>query len=266
MDGKVCDDHKQGRFPYFTILNNQLGVDTSIELRVVRDLGILTPHDLTSVGDETKITHVHLDYSSLCDHSHLCVEWRLRVLLHGKNVKLEGSLEIGVDNMSLAVTESTRADESLILRRLSSETITNESDLLHHSLPGLGLSLTSTNDLEHFGLGDGSHLGDRYIPFTSLLLSLLLHSVTQYLGTRNTLTIEKISGNGTSLDGILILVLVVTLFMRLDSLFHRSLFRVALLVQKLGTETMDLLGELRSLMSGSRLLFAAVRGKRRIVV
>jgi hypothetical protein len=70
-----------------------------------------------------------------------------------------------------------RSDESLVLGRLSRESVSDERDLGDHSLPHFALSLTGAHDFEHLGLGDRLHLGNRNGVLAGLLLSLLFYRI-----------------------------------------------------------------------------------------
>ena len=83
--------------------------------------------------------------------------------------------------MRLLESERSRPDESLILGRLSRESVPDEGDLRDHSLPHFALSLTGAHDFEHFGLGDRLHLGNRNGVLAGLLLALLFDRIGEDL-------------------------------------------------------------------------------------
>ena len=92
--------------------------------------------------------------------------------------------------MRLLETKTCWSDEALVLWRLAGEALADEGHLGDHALPLVLLALTCGQHAEHFGIGDGLHLGDGNTPFAGLFFTLLLDGVTENLGTRDTFTIQ----------------------------------------------------------------------------
>lgn len=141
--------------------------------------------------------------------------------------------QLWMRDVSLLHSQTCWADETLVLGRLTGESITNISHLhnkkqknaiylCNHSFPLILLSLTRWQHSEHLTIGNGRHLGNRNRPLSSLLLSLLLHSVGQDLRTRNALTIQQIGGKSSFGGGINVGVLVGSLLMHLDPSFEHD--------------------------------------------
>jgi hypothetical protein len=148
MEGVTGDvDVDVGVFASLARLHKQHRVDAPVVLGVVRDLGILTPDDLTGRRDEAEIAHVdlsgrvvqvvsseeeeredeeeeeearcdhmgggewYLEDGSLSDDTQLRVEWRLRVLLDAQDVQVECGLQLRVSHVRFLIEPSSRSKE-----------------------------------------------------------------------------------------------------------------------------------------------------------
>jgi hypothetical protein len=158
------------------------------------------------------------------------------------STKLEKAMRLTVRNVSLLVSHGHRPNESFHLHRLSRESLSNESGLVDHSLPTLGLLRSGLDDLEHLLFGNSSNLGQRNAVFRSLVLSPLLNTARQCLGILLTLTIQQVGRQCPLLGGRIVGLLDVALIVSLKGLLELNLLGVSFSVVELGFYTVEFLG------------------------
>jgi hypothetical protein len=229
-------------------LYEQQGVDAAIILWVVGHLGVFAPNNLAGGSHQTQLTHIHFNNGTLSDHTQVGVQRTGRVLLDAQDVQVEGGLELGVGHMCPLHTQTSGADKPLVLGSLAGIAVAHKSDLGDHSLPVLLLALAALHLSEHLVIGNRLDLGDRDGPLASLLLSLLLDSVAENLGTSSVLTVQQVRGHGAVRWAVVVGVFVGALLVHVDGLLHGSLLLETLLVEELGAQTERLLGKLRQLV------------------
>ena len=61
----------------------------------------LTPHNFATLSYKSQFTNIDLNDGAFGDHTELCVQWGLRVLLDTNERKMEGSFELGMSYMCL---------------------------------------------------------------------------------------------------------------------------------------------------------------------
>lgn len=230
-------------------LHQQDTVDAALILRVVSNLGIATPDDLSTSGYETKFADVDLDNGTLGQNTQLGVERVLRVLLDADDGELDSDTKLGVCDIGLLITETHRSNEALMLGVASSEVGSDKGRLGNHALPSLLLDLlTGLDNLEHLLLADTSDLGQGNGKLGRLLSSLVLDGTAESLGSRRVCAVQQIRGHRCC--GLLLVGgLDVALLVRLDGLPHLNLLLMSLLLVQLGSETAQILGVLRSLVA-----------------
>ena len=156
-------------------------------------------------------------------------------------------------DVGLLHTQAGRSDEPLVLGSLPGEIVAHEGTLGHHPLPSLSSLGSRPHHLEHLIVGHRLDLRNRDLPLPGLLLALLLDGVTQDLGAADSLPIEQIRGNGTLGDGVVVRVLIGSLVVLSNRLAHGGLLLEPTLVVQLGTDSVDLLRELGTLMGKASL-------------
>lgn len=227
-----------------TFSNEQNGIDASIILRVVGNLGILSPNNFARLCDQTQLRDVDLEHRSLRDDTQTGEHRRAGILLNSDNGQMEGGPEFRMRDMRLLHAQRHRPNESLKLGRLTGEILADKRDLRYHSLPGLPPGLARLQHLKHLGIGLGANLRNRHIPLARLFLSLLFDHIRKYFGARLDTTIQQIRGQRSILHLVLRL-LDLLLFVRMNLLLHLNLFIASLLVEDLGLDAAQLLGLLR---------------------
>lgn len=230
-------------------LHQEDTVDAALILRVVGHLGVATPDNLSTSGDETEFADVDLDDGTLGQNTQLGVERVLGVLLDTDDGQLNGNAKLGVCDVGLLVTETHGSDEALVLGVASSKVGSDKGGLSDHALPGLLLDLLSgLDDGEHLLLADTTDLGQRDGELGRLLGSLVLDGAAESLGSRGVCTVQKVRGHGRR--GILLVRgLDVALLVRLNGLLHLDLLLVSLLLVQLSPETAQVLSILRGLVA-----------------
>ena len=232
-----------------SILYQKDTVDAALVLRVVGDLGVTTPDNLSTSSDKTKFADVDLDNGTLGQNTQLSVKRVLGVLLDADDGQLNGNAKLGMCDVGLLVTETHGSDEALVLGVASSEVGSDKGRLGDHALPGLFLDLLSGLDnLEHLLFTDTSDLGQGHGKLGSLLGSLVLDSAAESLGSRRVGTVQKVRGHGCR-RLLLVGGLDVALLVSLDLLLHLNLLLVSLLLVKLSPETTQVLSILRGLVA-----------------
>ncbi len=124
-------------------------------------------------------------------------------------------------------------DETFVFWWFTGEVLTDEGDFVDSSLPTFSLSLTWSDDLEHFGFSHGLDLFNRYWPFACLFFTFLLDHVGEDFTIFLLFSIHQISRHGAFFY-ILNSRLWVFLFMLLDSFFHLNFLFKSFFVKDLG--------------------------------
>lgn len=120
----------------------------------------------------------------------------------------------------------------------------------HHALPAfLVRLLSSTNDLEHFLLGDTLDLGQRHSEAGGLLGALVLDGGAESLGGGGVVPVEQVGGDGVGRVIVRGGILDIALLMGLDLLAHLDLLLVALLSVHFGAQAAKVLSLLRSIVA-----------------
>lgn len=144
----------------------------------------------------------------------------------------------------------------LELDRLPRETFPDKCRLVYHSFPALSLMFTRLDHLEHFLFRNTPDLRQRNRILCSSVFSPIFDSRAESFGILSvscvgwfiqrshllTLTIKQISGQGTLLDGPIVLLLDIPLIMRLESFLHLDLLSMSSSVMQLGFVPEHLLG------------------------
>ncbi len=149
-----------------------------------------------------------------------------------------------MSHVGVLETQTHWADETFVFWWLSGEVLANEGDFVDSSLPALSLSLSWSDNFEHFSFGHGLDLLNGYWPFACLFFSLLLDHIGQNFGVLLLFSIHEIGGDGSFLY-ILDSGLWVLLFVLLDSFFHLYFLFESFLVKDLGLQSSKGLGLFR---------------------
>ena len=235
------------------ILYQQNGIYASIQFRIIGNLGHFPPCNFPARRYETQFADIYLNDGTLGHNAEVGVETAAGILLDTKDVQLEGCFELGVGNVGLLHAQTSRSDEPLVLRSLPGEVVAHEGTFGHHPLPCLSALRSRPHHLEHLIVSHRLDLGDRNLPLPGLLLALLLDGVTQDLGAADSLPIEKVGRHGALGDGIVVGVLIGALVVLSNRLAHGGLLLEPTLVVQLGTDSVDLLRELGTLMGKASL-------------
>lgn len=118
------------------------------------------------------------------------------------------------------------------------------------------LPFAGLEDAEHFGVRHWLHLRNRHLPLPSLFFPLLLDRIGQHLRPTHPFSVQQVGRHSAFGDGVVIRMLIGSLAMLGNRLAHDGFLLVALLLIELGPQTMDLLGEVRTLVRHPGLLLA----------
>lgn len=218
---------------------------------------ITTPHDLSTSRHQTQLRDVDLDDGTLGQHTKLCVQRVLGVLLDGDDGQLDGNAELGVGDVCLLVAQTHGADEALVLDRTTREPGTHEGGLGDHALPTLlGGLLARLDDAEHLLLADTLDLGQRNGEAGGLLVTLLLDGRGEGFGVLLVGAVQQVlrQGLGAGLCGLG--RLEVALLVGADRLLHLDLLLAALLGVQLGAQAAVVLRLLAAIVALTRELLA----------
>ena len=222
------------------LLNQQYGVDASIILGMICDLGVLSPDNFPAGRDQAQFADVHFDDGALGEDAELAVHWALRVLLDGDDGQLEGGLQFRVGHVYFLHAEGGGADETLHLRGVAGESLAHKRGFRYHALPALLLSLTGLHYFENFVLGQAFDLRQGDTPLARLFFALLLHHVRQDFAAIRLGPVHQIGRKGGSVTGnrtgALAAVLRHLLVVHPQFLLHFNLFDVATTVENLRFE------------------------------
>mmetsp|Transcript_18936 Transcript_18936/g.54570 ORF Transcript_18936/g.54570 Transcript_18936/m.54570 type:complete len:296 (-) Transcript_18936:51-938(-) len=230
------------------LLYQQNGIYTSIQLGIVGNLRHFPPSNFAARRYEAQFAHIYFNNGTLGQNTEVGVETAAGILLHAKNIQLEGCLQFWMRAVAFLHAQAGRSDEALVLGSLPGEVIAHESGLGYHTFPGLPTLGTCPHHLEHLVVGHRLDLGDRHLPLPGLLFALLLDGVAQDLGAADALPIEQVRRDGALGDSVVVGVLVRPLVVLGDRLAHGGLLLEPPLVVQLGPDSVDLLGELGPLV------------------
>lgn len=237
-------------------LHTENGIDASVVLRIVCDLGVFTPYNFARIGHEPKLRDINLNDSPARYDTELGEHLAAWILLDADNVQAEGGLELRVSNVGLLKAQAHRANKALIFGGLSGEALANIGDLGNHAFPLLFLTLARLNNLEHLVLGNGPDLWERDVPLARLFLALLLEGVAEDLGAGLLGAVEEVGRDGAVAHGLVGNALLVVLEVHVDGLLHGGLLLEALLVVQLCLDARERAGLLRAAAHGARLALA----------
>mmetsp|Transcript_2136 Transcript_2136/g.1475 ORF Transcript_2136/g.1475 Transcript_2136/m.1475 type:complete len:200 (+) Transcript_2136:398-997(+) len=146
-----------------------------------------------------------------------------------------------MSHVSFLKTKTSRSNESLKFRGLTDEVWANKCYLIDHTLPDLLLSFTRFQYLKHFIFGHGFDFLNGYLPFASLLFSLLFDHITEYFGAIHFISVQQICGNGTFFLFLFTLSCCLFLLVGLNHFLHFNLLFVAFFSKQFTFDSVQLL-------------------------
>lgn len=115
---------------------------------------------------------------------------------------------------------------------LSSKVLSYKTDFINSSFPTFPFSFSRTNHFKHLSFCHRFYFINRYIPFSSLLFTLLLHHIGEYFWVSLLLSIHQICGDSTFFYR-LCFAFCILFFMLFNSFFHLNFLFKAFFVKDL---------------------------------
>ena len=114
-------------------LYQQNRIHTPIQLGIVGHLRHFSPSNFAARRYKAQLAHIHFDNGTLGHDAKVGVQAAAGILLHAKDVQLEGRLQLWVRHIRLLHAQTGRSDEALVLGSLPGEVVADKRTFCDHS-------------------------------------------------------------------------------------------------------------------------------------